>query len=92
MAAAGAAVTLLAGMTGGAAMAAQAGAPAVHATGYANCTALNRDYSHGVSDQRHPRSWWIKRGATARGAYKPVLYRAVDSTMDRDHDHIACEK
>ena len=32
------------------------------------------------------------QGATHKGAYKPNLYRAVHSNLDRDDDHIACEK
>lgn len=59
---------------------------------YDNCTELNRDFRHGVSDRKKPRSWWIRNGATGKGAYKPKLYRSVKSTMDRDNDHIACEK
>jgi hypothetical protein len=59
---------------------------------YSNCTALNRDYPHGVSDRRKPRSWWIRNGATGKGAYRPRLYDRVAGSMDRDHDHIACEK
>ena len=58
---------------------------------YKNCTALNRDYPHGVG----------KRGArdVVRGSTKPVtnfarnnaLYNA-NSTKDRDRDGVACEK
>ena len=59
---------------------------------YDNCTELNRDFSHGVSNKKKPRSWWIRRGATGKGAYKPNLYRSVQASMDRDHDNIACEK
>ena len=59
---------------------------------YDNCTELNRDFSHGVSNRRMTRQQWIRKGATGKGAYKPNLYRRVESTMDRDNDHIACEK
>jgi hypothetical protein len=59
---------------------------------YSNCTELNRDFKHGVSDRRMTKRQWIRKGATAKGAYKPKLYRAVKSSMDRDKDHIACEK
>jgi hypothetical protein len=59
---------------------------------YSNCTELNRDYRHGVSDRRMTKQQWIRKGATDKGAYKPTLYRRVESSMDRDNDHIACEK
>ena len=59
---------------------------------YDNCTELNRDFKHGVSDRKKPRRWWVNRGATRKGAYKPKLHRSVKSTMDRENNHIACEK
>lgn len=71
---------------------APAEAAGVHAAPFANCTALNKVYKHGISDQHHVRSWWIRRGATAKGAFRPTIYRQVAASMDRDHDHIACEK
>jgi hypothetical protein len=61
------------------------------ATHFKNCTALNRVYPHGVG----------KPGAVdhVRGSTKPVtnFYRsaalyAANSSMDRDHDGVACEK
>ena len=56
---------------------------------YANCTALNRDYPHGVG----------RPGAHDSTSGTPVtnfkrsraLYRA-NSSSDRDGDGIACEK
>ena len=74
--------------------------PAVSASGgervvqarYDNCTQLNRDFSHGISNRHLTRRQWIRKGASGKGAYKPKLYRAVHSTMDADDDHIACEK
>ncbi len=59
---------------------------------YDNCTELNRDFKHGISDRRMTRRQWIRKGATGKGAYKPNLYDKVHSAMDRDDDHIACEK
>lgn len=58
---------------------------------YANCTALNRVYHHGVSNRHLTRHQWIRRGASGKGAYKPRLYKRVHTTLDRDDDHIACE-
>lgn len=59
---------------------------------YANCTALHRDYPHGVG----------RRGARdkVRGKTKPVttfavndvVYRANARQRDADRDGIACEK
>ena len=62
------------------------------AKGFDNCTELNRAYSHGVSDKHFSKRKWIQKGASGKGKYKPSLYRQVASTMDRDDDHIACEK
>ena len=59
---------------------------------YANCTALNKVYKHGVG----------RKGAKDKvsGHTKPVTTFTVNSTvyaanskkLDRDHDGIACEK
>ncbi len=59
---------------------------------YSNCTALNKDYPHGVG----------RKGAKdkVRGKTKPVtnfkvsnaLYQANKNKSDRDKDGIACEK
>jgi len=62
------------------------------AAAYGSCDQLNRAYPHGVSDRRRSKAWWIRRGATAKGAYRPRLYRAVHANLDRDDDHIACER
>ena len=59
---------------------------------YDNRTELNRDYKHGISNRHFTKRQWICRGATGKGAYRPRLYRRVESSMDRDNDHIACEK
>ena len=63
--------------------------PSHAATKYANCTALNRVYKHGVG----------KAGARDRTSDVPVrnfkvsyaLYMA-NRRLDRDGDRIACEK
>ena len=34
---------------------------------YSNCTELNRDFKHGVSDRRMTKRQWIRKGATAQG-------------------------
>ena len=57
-----------------------------------NCTQLNRRYSHGISDRRMTKRQWIRKGATGKGAYRPRLYKRVKANLDRDKDHIACEK
>jgi hypothetical protein len=62
---------------------------AIPAKDYANCTALNKDYPHGVG----------KRGAHDKTSSTPVknftrnnkVYRLNDES-DRDKDGIACEK
>ncbi len=63
--------------------------PASAARSYSNCTALNKDYPHGVG----------KPGARDKTSGKPVtnfkrdkaLYNA-NTKSDRDKDGIACEK
>jgi hypothetical protein len=73
---------------GGVAAASPADAAAKH---YANCTALNRTYKHGVG----------RKGAhdKVRGKSKPVTNFTVNTAvynanhgLDRDHDGVACEK
>src|SRR3954462_12411095 len=66
-------------------------ATAAKAKSYPNCTALHRNYPHGVG----------KRNARdhVRGSTDPVtnfkrsnkLYR-LNSHLDRDGDHVACEQ
>lgn len=71
-------------------------APAATAKSYKNCTALNKDYPHGVG----------RRGAKDKTSGKRVrnfkvstrLYQRYDGKpraerdLDRDNDGIACEK
>ena len=64
-------------------------APAVRYVDYANCTAMNKVYPHGVG----------KKGAHDHTSGKPVtnfyrntrLYK-INASHDGDHDGIACEK
>jgi len=82
---------VVAAVMAGAFLAVPTPAQAVKATKYANCTALNKHYAHGVG----------KPGAKDKvsGKAKPVtnfyknlaLYNA-NKTLDRDKDGIACEK
>lgn len=97
------AAAVLSPMSTSAAVAAPVGAPAaatstaVSARGplatkpFANCTALNKKYGHGVG----------KKGAKDKvsGKTKPVTNFAVNNalynenkSMDRDKDGVACEK
>jgi hypothetical protein len=72
-------------------LAAPVAANAAKPRSYANCTALNSHYPHGVG-KRHAHDH-------VRGSTAPVttfkrsnkLYR-LNSQMDRDGDGVACEK
>lgn len=60
---------------------------------YSSCAKLNKDFKHGITDKKNKsKSWWVARGATAKGAYRPGIYKNVHKNLDRDKDHIACEK
>jgi hypothetical protein len=87
---AAACLLLTAGLFGGAP--AQAAQPTPTGATPSNCTQLNKKYPHGISNRHFTKRQWIKKGATAKGAYRPRLYRKVASNLDRDKDHIACEK
>ena len=73
-----------------AAPAAAIASPPVHSTkAYANCTALNKDYPHGVA----------KKGASDKTSGKKVTTFEINTKVyklntksDRDKDGIACEK
>lgn len=67
----------------------QAGVSAAKPKTYANCTALNKVYKHGVG----------RKGARDKTSGKPVKNFTVSTTVynlnkksDRDKDGIACEK
>lgn len=67
--------------------------PEVLAKSYSSCAELTKDYKHGISDKKDkPKSWWVSRGATAKGNYRPAIYANVHRNLDRDGDHIACER
>jgi Excalibur calcium-binding domain len=78
-------------MAGGVMVPITASDAATSGAAFANCTALNHVYHHGVTNRHLTRHQWIHRGASGKGAYKPRLYRQVHSNLDRDKDHIACE-
>ncbi|MBD0861966.1 excalibur calcium-binding domain-containing protein [Gordonia sp. zg691] len=64
-------------------------APAAAATDYANCSALNADYPHGVGE---PGAVDSTSGTPVTGfTVDQALYDANDES-DRDGDGIACEK
>ncbi len=58
----------------------------------ANCTALAKDYPHGVSKNDLTTKQWTARGATARPALRPGVYTENKASLDRDKDFIACEQ
>ncbi|MEN9740651.1 MAG: hypothetical protein RLZ72_917 [Actinomycetota bacterium] len=62
--------------------------PAFAATKYKNCTALNRVYPHGVAH-----TGYSERGGglTGRPKVSNAIYNA-NSSKDRDHDGVACER
>jgi hypothetical protein len=72
--------------------ASDAAPPTAAAASFSNCTELNRVYHHGISNRHFTRHGWIRRGASGKGAYRPRLYKRVHTSLDRDDDHIACEK
>jgi hypothetical protein len=71
--------------------AATTGDPSSRAT-FANCTALNKTYPHGVEKLRYAKAQWTRKGATGQPAYRPRVYSSVYTTMDRDRDGVACER
>lgn len=82
--------------------AATALAPIVAATGsagaatpvrYANCTALNHVYRHGVAYSKTTKDRVRSHTHPAVGMYvNTALYTANAKWLDRDHDYIDCEK
>jgi hypothetical protein len=71
--------------------AAAASIETAHFAAFKNCTDLTKTYPHGVMKKHYTRTYWYNHGATAP-AYRPRIYAAVASSMDRDHDGIACER
>lgn len=83
--------TLVAALAVGGSVAVTAGPADAAATKYKNCTALNKNYKHGVA----------KKGGRdkVKGSTKPVTTFTVNTTvynankgLDRDKDGVACEK
>lgn len=63
-------------------------------TYYANCTALHQDFGHGVAKSRRAaRREHRKTGypTAAYGRHARKVYWANESSMDADHDGVACE-
>jgi len=63
------------------------------AVSYANCTAVNRTYPHGVG-QTHARDHTSGTPVTSFRHSTKLYNRAMahNRGLDRDHDGIACEK
>ena len=83
--------TLAAALAVGGSVAITTGPADAAATRYKNCTALNKNYKHGVA----------KKGARdkVKGSTKPVTNFTVNTAvynantkLDRDKDGVACEK
>lgn len=88
LAAAGAAAILLASVAGSCPAGAR---PAAHL--YANCTHFNHKYPHGVG-KRHAHDHTSGTPVTDFKRSNKIYNRAMshNSDLDRDKDHIACEK
>jgi hypothetical protein len=68
-------------------------APAAEAAPYSSCTALHRDFKHGVAKSyaagtRQVRQGYGRPASTARAQR---IYWAVYRNLDRDKDGTACE-
>jgi hypothetical protein len=59
------------------------------ATSFANCTAMHRVYSHGVSTSNAAAAKQVRAGY-GRPAVRPAIY-AANRSSDRDKDGTACE-
>ena len=68
-------------------------APASATTHYANCTALHRDFKHGVSKSKAAAKKQVRQGygLPAYGKHAKAVYAANKSNLDRDKDGTACE-
>lgn len=63
-------------------------------TYYANCTALHRDYAHGVAKSRKAARREHRRTGypiAAYGRHARKVYWANHSRLDADHDGVDCE-
>ena len=70
-----------------------ASAPAEANVVYKNCTALHKDFKHGVAKSRAAAKKQIKHGykMPAYGKHARAVYWANYRSMDRDKDGTACE-
>lgn len=68
-------------------------APASAQTHYANCTALHRDFRHGVSKSKAAAKKQVRDGygLPAHGKHARAVYAANKANLDRDKDGTACE-
>lgn len=68
--------------------------PAEAGLKYANCTALARDYKHGVAKSRKAAMKQVRQGygRPAYGTRAKKVYWANYKSMDRDRDGTACER
>jgi hypothetical protein len=57
---------------------------------YANCTALNRDYPHGVGKVGAVDH--VSSGKPVKNFYRSDALYGANSRSDRDHDNVACEQ
>ena len=84
--------TLVAGATT-AALALAGVSPASAQIHYANCTALHKDFKHGVSKSRKAAKKQVRQGygMPAYGKHARRVYWANYKSLDRDRDGTACE-
>ncbi|GAB2982964.1 excalibur calcium-binding domain-containing protein [Nocardioides montaniterrae] len=68
-------------------------APSAEAASYANCTALHRDFKHGVAKSAAAAQKQVRQGygRPAYGKRAQNIYWTVYRSMDRDKDGTACE-
>jgi hypothetical protein len=62
---------------------------------YKNCTALHKDYKHGVGKTHAKDKVTVKSKPVTNFTHSTTKYKkivAYNSDLDRDHDGVACEK
>jgi hypothetical protein len=74
-------------------LALSAAAPASAQTKYANCTALHKDFKHGVARSAAAAQRQVNDGygRPAYGKHARDVYWANRANLDRDKDGTACE-
>jgi hypothetical protein len=67
--------------------------PAQAQTNYSNCTALHRDFKHGVARSKAASDKQVRQGygRPAYGKHARDVYAANHANLDRDKDGTACE-